>query len=141
MTYISFEGHGLVHHIYHFRLRLVPGFAGELFYASGEVAVKPAHMSSSAPDAPRLGVLQAGLQEGGSSVPIQSGSLSPQQGEKQDTRLKVENIEDVERLLKEANASLALAETRMAELAREGAQARFDCEDAQARYSTDQTKV
>lgn len=117
----------------------VPGFAGELFYASGEVAVKPAHVSSSASHAPRLGVLQPGSQEEGFSVP--SGPLAPQQGDRQDIRFKVEKVEDVERLLKEANASLALAETRMAELAREGAQARFDGEDAQVRYSTDQKKV
>lgn len=119
----------------------LPGFAGELFYASGEVAVKAAHMSSSASHAPRLGVLQPGPQEEGSSVPINGGPLAPQQGDRQDIRFKVEKVEDVERLLKEANASLASTETQMAELAREGAQARFDCEDAQVRYSTDQTKV
>lgn len=58
-----------------------------------------------------------------------------QQGDPEESR------HDIELRLKGALESLSIAETKMAELAREEAQARFDCEDAQIRHATAKTKV
>lgn len=51
------------------------------------------------------------------------------------------SVQDVGIRLKEATSSVSLAEMRVAELAREAAEARFDSEDAQARHLEAQTKV
>lgn len=108
--------------------------AGELFYASGEVAVKAPQVSTSS-HAPRLGVVQSGQPRGGSQVPTQPQVYTQQQGGPE------ESNHEVELRLKAALESLSAAETKMAELAREEAQARFDCEDAQIRHATVKTKV
>ncbi|CAN0062836.1 unnamed protein product [Ectocarpus fasciculatus] len=111
--------------------------SGELFYASGEVAVKTPHTSTSS-YTPRLGVLRGGQtqpqpQQQPQGVGSQS-SIQQQAGTK-------ESAHEVEVRLKRALEALSGAEARVAELARETAQARFDCEDAQARHATAQNSA
>ncbi|CAM9221599.1 unnamed protein product [Ectocarpus sp. 8 AP-2014] len=111
--------------------------SGELFYASGEVAVKAPHMSTSS-YTPRLGVLRGGETQ---PQPQRQPHRVESQGPIQQQAGTEESAHEVEVRLKRALESLSGAETRAAELARETAQARFDCEDAQARHATAQNSA
>lgn len=93
-----------------------------------------APQASNAYNAPRLGVVQSGQTCGGSQNRRRQQADTQQVGPE-------ESRQDVELRLKRALESLSEAEMRMAELAREEAQARFDCEDAQVRYIAVTTKV
>lgn len=124
------------------------GCAGELFYASGEVAVKAPHASASS-HAPRL-ALQGARQPGsaGSQPPPppprwqQASSQRQQQRRQEGARESGEHESvDVEVQLKEAMESLSVAEAKVAELAREATQARFELEDEQVAFATAETKV
>ncbi|CAM9130156.1 unnamed protein product, partial [Ectocarpus sp. 12 AP-2014] len=111
--------------------------SGELFYASGEVAVKAPHTSTSS-YTPRLGVLRGGKNQ---PQPQQQPQGVGSQGPIQQQAGTEESAHEVEVPLKRALESLSGAEARAAELARETAQARFDCEDAQARHATTQNSA
>lgn len=124
----------------------MPVLAGELFYASGEVAVKAPHAPASS-HAPRL-ALRSACQpgDGGGSrppPPRQRASTQQQQegARESDGGADVDVGVDIEVRLKGALESLSVAETRMAELAREAIQARFEFEDEQAVLATANTKV
>ncbi|CAM9383158.1 unnamed protein product [Ectocarpus sp. 12 AP-2014] len=111
--------------------------SGELFYASGEVAVKAPRTSTSS-YTPRLGVLRGGQNQ---PQPQQQPQGVGSQGPIQQQAGTEESAHEVEVPLKRALESLSGAEARAAELARETAQARFDCEDAQARHATTQNSA
>lgn len=92
-------------------------------------------------DVPRLGVLPNRNDHGelARSVPAWRSphpekAVGHKDGEEEDGR-------QLGRLLQEAQASVQLMEERMAVLAREGALARFDLEDAAARHSAAQIQV
>lgn len=119
-------------------MRLHPG---ELFYGSGEVAVK-AHHTFASSQAPRLGLFQSDGQRDGSQV-----ARDPMDDQQKVVEDKVQldgggkGVQDVGKCLKEATSSMSLAEMRVSELAREEAEARFESEDAQALHLEAQTKV
>lgn len=94
-----------------------------------------APQASTSSCAPRLGVVQGGQPRGGFQGLARQQVGTHQQVGPQESR------HDVELRLKGALESLSAAETSIAELAREEAQARFDCEDAQVRHTMVQTKV
>ncbi|CAM9206635.1 unnamed protein product, partial [Hapterophycus canaliculatus] len=108
---------------------LVTMSEGELFFASGEVAVKGPKGSF---HAPRLRVARDGQQQ----HQRQQGDGSPPLAHQQQVN---ERGQDIELRLKETLGSLSTAETRLDELARKATRARFDYEDAQVRHATAQT--
>lgn len=116
---------------------------GELFFASGEVVVKPPQASASS-QAPRLGIFQHGG-EGGNSHVLVNGPIGTQQIDDMKRQVSSENeggnIDDIESRLKDARASISASEIKLAKLARELAQSQFDCEDAQLQHFTTQKKV
>ncbi len=91
--------------------------------------------SSGSSYTPRLGVVR-----GSSRGPAQQLAGTQQQQQQQQAGAR-ERHEDVEACLKGALESLSAAEKRLAELAREATQTRFELEDAQVRHATAQTKV
>lgn len=101
---------------------------GELFFASGEVAVKPRQATPSA----RLLVIGNGEYDSGRQHVKNAKGSGPAQGE---------DIESLQRRLKEAEASRVSTEAELARLSRDGGQARFDLEDAQAGYAAAQAQV
>ncbi|CAM9141448.1 unnamed protein product [Scytosiphon promiscuus] len=105
--------------------------SGELFFASGEVAVKapgtPIHT-------PRLKVAKNGEQQ--RERQQDRGSAPSAQQEQAH-----ESEHDMELRLEGALESLSTAETRLAELASSSAQARFECEDAHTRHDKARTKA
>eukprot|EP00752_Nemacystus_decipiens_P016359 g14628.t2 len=120
--------------------------SGELFYAGGEVAVK-APNAFAASRAPRLAV-QGGrrLGSGGYQQPppplaAAARKHAKENGGRDDEDVGVGVDVDVEVELKEAMKSLSVAETRMAELAREATEARFECEDEQVALATAKNKA
>lgn len=133
---------------------------GELFYASGEVAVKPSQAPSpSAQQTPQLGLFRTGPGQTGESSAVHGdfpqtyGELDhfqqPQardancsaKGQGESGEGEVNDVKHIERLLEQATATLSTMEVRMAELARDRAQARFDLEDAQVRHAAAQAQV
>lgn len=98
---------------------------------------------SASSQAPRLGLFQSDGQRDG---PQATRDLVGDQREAEKDKEKLDGegeggVQDVGICLKEATSSMSLAEMRVAELAREAAEARFDSEDAQARHLEAQTKV
>lgn len=117
---------------------------GELFFASGEVAVKANQSTSPFPNAQRLAVIgNEDSQEnvdhvvGESHRPYQrlDANASAQVGK------DAEDIHTIERLLEAATKSLRSIEEDLEKLARDGVQAKFDLEDDQARYEAAQAQV
>jgi len=128
------------------------GRAGELFYASGEVAVKAPHASASS-HAPLLALWGARPPGSGSSQPPplqppgqqastrqQHQQHQQQEGVRESARHEDVDV-DIEVQLKEATESLSVRGARVAELAREATQARFELEDEQVALATAKTKV
>lgn len=105
--------------------------AGELFFATGEVAVKAPRTST---HIPRLRVAGGGQRQ----QQHQQGGGSPPTAQQQQVH---ESRHEIELRLKRMLESLSTAETRLAELVRQAARARFDCEDADVRYATAIAKV
>eukprot|EP00903_Cladosiphon_okamuranus_P005634 g5600.t1 len=104
--------------------------SGELFYASGEVAVKAPRASASS-HTPRLGL------QGARQLDNQQQESVRGSGGQEDVDVGV----DVEAQLTGALESLSVAQARMAELAREAIQARFELEDKQVELATAKTKA
>lgn len=111
--------------------------------------MKAPHTSASSYAAPRLALQSAGQpgSGGGSRPPPRQQACTRQQeegarksGGHEDVDVDVDVV-DVEVRLKGALESLSVAETRMAELAREATEARFEFEDAQVVLATAKAKV
>lgn len=104
--------------------------------------MKAPHVSASS-QAPRLGLFQTNGRRDASQV---TPDLVDDQQEVVKDNVQLdgkggEGVQDVGICLKEATSAMSLTEMKVAELAREAAEARFDSEDAQARHLEAQTKV
>lgn len=108
---------------------------GELFYASGEVAVQPPQ--SSAPSQTlRLRTVQSYQRRRGK--PETDGFLSHQHEHAMGDAAVSDDgqhVHDIERRAKEASESLSKLERRLIELGRDATRAQFEGEDTQTRHS------
>lgn len=112
--------------------------AGELFYSSGEVAVKPQQsLTSHASQAPRLGVVEGDRQGKGPQLPYEPLGSQEEHGMQDDEYGNA----DFERHLKGARASLSDVQRKMGDLSRNKAQTQFDLEDVHVRHSTAHMRV